>query len=163
MYAGRIVEIAPCDVIMRNPVHPYTKKLLAGRTTPNLDHPLDFAAIGKPSSESRKNWARQFQEETPGDLAHADLGQGHLVLARRNVDVPGAAPMIKRRHFLGLMAGAMVPWPALAEYKDSDFLKAVEKAPPLPPVAERLPKNPRVVRLAELGKLPAAMEALFAC
>lgn len=62
--------------------------------------------------------------------------------------------MIKRRHFLGLMAGAMVPWPALAEYQDSDFLKTVDKAAPLPPVAERLPKNPRVVRLAELGKLP---------
>lgn len=87
MYAGRIVEIAPCDIIMRNPVHPYTKKLLAAVPTPNLDKPLDFAAIGQPSAEAKKLWARQFLEETPGDLAHADLGQGHLVLARRNVDV----------------------------------------------------------------------------
>ncbi|MCJ8507883.1 ABC transporter ATP-binding protein [Rhizobium lemnae] len=92
MYAGRIVEIAPCDLIMRNPVHPYTKKLLAAVPTPNLDRPLDFAAIGQPSAEARKQWARQFQEDAPGDLAHADLGEGHLVLARRNVDVRELRP-----------------------------------------------------------------------
>lgn len=92
MYAGRIVEIASCDVIMRNPVHPYTKKLLAAVPTPNLDRPLDFAAIGQPSAEARKQWARQFQEDAPGDLAHADLGEGHLVLARRNVDVRELRP-----------------------------------------------------------------------
>jgi peptide/nickel transport system ATP-binding protein len=88
MYAGRIVEIAPCDIIMRQPVHPYTKKLLAAVPVPNLDHPLDFDAIGQPSAAARKDWARQFISEDEGaDLMHADLGDGHFVLARRNVDV----------------------------------------------------------------------------
>ncbi len=87
MYAGRIVEIAPCDVIMRAPVHPYTKKLLAAIPMPNLDHPLDFDRIGEPSLEARKRWARQFHDEgDPTNLTHIDLGGGHLVLARRNVD-----------------------------------------------------------------------------
>lgn len=62
--------------------------------------------------------------------------------------------MIKRRHLLGLMAGAMVPWPARAEYSESDFLKSANEGTVLPPLIERLPKTPRVVKLAEMGKLP---------
>lgn len=87
MYGGRIVEIAPCEIIMRQPVHPYTKKLLAAVPMPNLDNPLDFDLIGEPSQAAKKKWARQFHDEgDPANLTHVDLGGGHLVLARRNVD-----------------------------------------------------------------------------
>jgi peptide/nickel transport system ATP-binding protein len=42
--------------------------------------------VGKPSVQAKKEWARQFLADTPDELVHADLGGGHLVLARRNVD-----------------------------------------------------------------------------
>ena len=45
MCAGRLVEIAPRDLLFKRPVHPYTRALLAAVPSPDLDHPLDFAAL----------------------------------------------------------------------------------------------------------------------
>lgn len=42
MYAGNIVEVAPVDEIFRNPLHPYTKGLLA--SIPRVDAPMDEQA-----------------------------------------------------------------------------------------------------------------------
>ena len=42
MCRGRIVEIAPREIILRDPVHPYTRSLLAAVPFPDLDRPLDF-------------------------------------------------------------------------------------------------------------------------
>ncbi|MGO7580616.1 hypothetical protein ACC699_38800, partial [Rhizobium ruizarguesonis] len=42
MCKGRIVEIAPREIILRDPVHPYTKSLLAAVPFTDLDRPLDF-------------------------------------------------------------------------------------------------------------------------
>lgn len=91
MYAGRIVEIGPVDAIMRSPVHPYTRKLLAAVPYPDLDRPLDYATVG--SALKRPKWDAPFDdEEQPESLAHADLGGGHLVLARRSVDARELRP-----------------------------------------------------------------------
>ncbi len=93
MYAGRIVEMGPCETIMRQPVHPYTKKLLAAVPVPSLDHKIDFNTAGVSSAMARKIWGKQFLDDSAaGDLTHVDLGNGHMVLARSNVDARELTP-----------------------------------------------------------------------
>ena len=89
MWAGRIVELAPREVIMTAPVHPYTRALLDAVPYPDLDRPLNFATAGKTSMLSRGSWAKAFVDEENEDcvMAPADLGGGHFVLARKNVDI----------------------------------------------------------------------------
>ncbi len=84
MWAGKIVELAPRDVLMGAPVHPYTRALLAAVPYPDLDRPLDVMAAGRSSVEASANWPRAFR---PGDgLRQIDLGGGHFVLARQTAD-----------------------------------------------------------------------------
>jgi len=87
MCEGKIVELAPRETLMRNPVHPYTKSLLAAVPFPDLDRPLDFKTISKISATGKFDWGKQFRDEDNGQMITADLGGGHLVLANANADV----------------------------------------------------------------------------
>ena len=88
MWAGRIVEIAPREVIMNAPVHPYTKSLLNAVPFPDLDRPLNFASAGETSASASTTWARAFtSDDTPASMAPVDLGDGHFVLARKSADI----------------------------------------------------------------------------
>jgi peptide/nickel transport system ATP-binding protein len=88
MCGGRIVEVAPREMLMRAPVHPYTKSLLAAVPFPDLDRPLDFSMLNPSGASDKRSWGKQFSDEDDEDaLSTADLGDGHLVLARRNADV----------------------------------------------------------------------------
>jgi len=81
MYRGRIVELAPRDVLMRAPVHPYTKSLLAAVPFPDLDRPLDFATLRRGVAYDTSGWPEAFHDEGARHEA-LDLGDGHFVLAR---------------------------------------------------------------------------------
>jgi peptide/nickel transport system ATP-binding protein len=88
MWAGRIVELAPREVIMRNPVHPYTRNLLAAVPYPDLDRQLDFAAAGRTSAAASESWAAAFRfgERREQAMEPLDLGGGHFVLAHKSAN-----------------------------------------------------------------------------
>ncbi|TNM66500.1 ABC transporter ATP-binding protein [Aliirhizobium smilacinae] len=81
MYAGRIVEIGPCEIIMRNPTHPYTRRLIAAVPIPDLDRPLNLDTLDIPK-KATQNWNPAFIQDTGERLTQVDLGGGHFVLAK---------------------------------------------------------------------------------
>ncbi|WJH41856.1 ABC transporter ATP-binding protein [Aliirhizobium terrae] len=92
MYAGQIVEIGPCEVIMRNPIHPYTRRLIAAVPIPDLDRPLNLDTLEIPKKPTQ-NWNPVFvQDEGGAHLTHLDLGEGHLVLAKPQADMRELRP-----------------------------------------------------------------------
>ena len=62
--------------------------------------------------------------------------------------------MVTRRTALGLLAATVLPARLRAEELEPGFLTTRLTAGELPPLAERLPKVPRVVNLAAKGRLP---------
>ncbi len=62
--------------------------------------------------------------------------------------------MVTRRAALGLFASAFLPLPVRADDLEPEFLKLRLQDGQLPALADRLPKMPRVVRLAEMGRQP---------
>ena len=88
MCRGRIVEIAPREILFRHPVHSYTRALLKAVPYPELDRPLDFELLQKISASDDDSWEPAFRSETPEgkDLEHIEVEDEHYVLARDNVD-----------------------------------------------------------------------------
>jgi peptide/nickel transport system ATP-binding protein len=85
MAAGRIVETGPCEAIFRSPAHPYTRALLKAVPFADLDRPLVLDELVLKGSSNMENWPAAFRGNG-NDLETVDLGDGHRVLARRDVD-----------------------------------------------------------------------------
>jgi peptide/nickel transport system ATP-binding protein len=79
MCRGRIVEIAPREVLFHEPMHPYTLCLLAAVPYPDLDRKLDLAAVLEGAARRPEEWRPPFAwiDNDAGELV--DVGDGHRV------------------------------------------------------------------------------------
>jgi peptide/nickel transport system ATP-binding protein len=93
MANGRIVEIAPRQLLFERPAHAYTRALLKAVPYADLDRPLDFGMLSLKGASDMAQWPKAFQHHgAPGDLTQIDLGGGHMVLANRSADMRELAP-----------------------------------------------------------------------
>jgi peptide/nickel transport system ATP-binding protein len=81
MCAGRLVEMAPRALLFRNPVHPYTRALLAAVPEPNPDHPLDFTRLMEGKASNPAAWPAPFTIDASRQPQLMHLGNGHYVRA----------------------------------------------------------------------------------
>ena len=79
MCAGRLVEVAPRERLFENPVHPYTRALLAAvpRTDPSAR--LDLAALMEGKVSNPAGWPEPFTEGAGRRLQLVEVGPGHSV------------------------------------------------------------------------------------
>jgi peptide/nickel transport system ATP-binding protein len=91
MCRGRLVELAPRRTLFSDPRHPYTRALLASAPSPDLDHPLDFAAVRDGRMTDPANWPSPFEERPDVPFGLVDLGGGHFVRAHEDYRVPEVA------------------------------------------------------------------------
>ncbi len=91
MCRGRLVELAPREVLFRNPVHPYTKGLLQAVPDPNPDRLLNFEHLMSEKASVPSGWAAPFTDDGESRPILHDLGEGHFVRAIEGAKLKGVA------------------------------------------------------------------------
>ena len=81
MCAGRLVELAPREVLFERPIHPYTRALLAAVPRAELDHRLDLDALMSGETSEPSHWPAPFAERGEDSPDLVDVGTGHQVRA----------------------------------------------------------------------------------
>ncbi len=87
MCAGRLVETAPREMLFKNPVHPYTRALLAAVPKPDPNARLDLGALMEGKASIPGNWPQPFTLDGTAPAHLADLGGGHFVRVRDGADL----------------------------------------------------------------------------
>jgi peptide/nickel transport system ATP-binding protein len=86
MCAGRLVELARYDELFRNPMHPYTRALVAAVPEPNLAHKLDLTALMEGKASNPAAWPEPFRLDGKKHTGMIDVGGEHFVRASENAN-----------------------------------------------------------------------------
>ncbi|MFV0475401.1 MAG: dipeptide ABC transporter ATP-binding protein [Pikeienuella sp.] len=78
MRRGRVVEEGPVRALFTNPAHPYTKALMAASPEPDMNRPLDLAAVARGAGEP-SSWPEPFGYADDSAPALVEIGRGHFV------------------------------------------------------------------------------------
>jgi len=78
MRQGFIVEQAPPDTLFYNPKHPYTRALIAAQPEPDVNRPIDLAAVANGAGSAR-TWPEPFGFDGDIPPALTEVEPGHKV------------------------------------------------------------------------------------
>jgi peptide/nickel transport system ATP-binding protein len=81
MCYGRLVELAPKELLFRRPVHPYTRALLTAVPEPDPQRQLDFSRLMAEKASMPAHWPVPFRITEADRPGLVDLGGGHYVRA----------------------------------------------------------------------------------
>ena len=91
MCAGHLVEVAPRERLFENPVHPYTRALLAAvpRTDPSVR--LDLGALMEGKVSNPADWPEPFTDGGDRRPTLVEVAPGHAV--RASAEVAEGSPL----------------------------------------------------------------------
>jgi peptide/nickel transport system ATP-binding protein len=87
MCAGRLVELAQPGELFHNPLHPYTKTLLAAVPYPDPARRLDFDYVMKHKNPNPAAWPVPFTVTPDVDTALIEVTEDHFVRAAVGTDM----------------------------------------------------------------------------
>ena len=87
MCAGRLVELATPEELFHNPVHPYTRTLLAAVPYPDPDRRLNFDEVLNNKTPNPAAWPAPFTIDGTAPTTMVDLGSGHSVRAAADANL----------------------------------------------------------------------------
>ncbi|WP_186389949.1 ABC transporter ATP-binding protein [Stappia sp. TSB10P1A] len=93
MCRGRVVEIGSTRDVVENPLHPYTRALLASVPEPDLNAPLDFAALEAGRASEPDLWPEPYRLVDGVRPALVEVESGHFVCAPGLAGNSGSLPM----------------------------------------------------------------------